>query len=268
METDAFINSLRRFTNRRGSPKVMYSDQGTNFVGATSELKDAIKSMDEEKITQFAARKQITWRFNPPSAPHMGGAWERLVRSTKEVLSALMEDKVLTDQQLYTLLTEVERILNSRPLTHISDHVDDLEALTPNHILLGLHRRWSFICDTDERDLYSRKKYRQVLAIAAEFWKRWRREYLPKLTTRSQWRQHTENIKEGQLVLLVDDEDSRKTWSLARVTRVLPGDDGVVRVVEVKTKNGTYTRPVAKVCCLEDDISTEVPQGEGYVATP
>ncbi len=268
LETDDFINSLRRFINRRGSPKVMYSDQGTNFVGATSELKEAIKSMDEVKITQFATSRQIIWKFNPPAAPHMGGAWERLVRSTKEVLSALMTDKVLTDQQLYTLLTEVERILNSRPLTHISDHIDDLEALTPNHILLGLHRRWSFICEIDERDTFSRKKYRQVLAIAAEFWKRWRREYLPKLTTRSKWRQHTENIKEGQLVLLVDDEDSRKTWSLARITRVIPGDDGVVRVVEVKTKNGLYTRPVAKVCCLEDDISTEVPQGEEYVATP
>ena len=123
-----------------------------------------------------------------------------------------MTNKVLTDAQLYTVFTDVERILNSRPLTNISDHVDDLEALTPNHVLLGLHRRWSYICDIDEKDLYSRKKYRQVLAISAEFWRRWRREYLPKLTTRGQWRQHLANLKVGQLVLLVDDEDSRKTW--------------------------------------------------------
>ena len=73
------------------------------------------------------------------------------------------------------------------------------------------------------------------------------------------------NIKEGQLVLLVDDEDNRKTWSLARVNRVMPGDDATVRVVEVKTKNGLYVRPASKICCLEDDISPEVPQGEGYV---
>ena len=176
-----------------------------------------------------------------------------------------MADKVLTDQQLYTLLTEVERILNSRPLTHVSDHAEDLEALTPNHILLGLHKRWSFLGEANERDTQSRRKYRQVLAIANEFWKRWRREYLPKLTTRSKWRQHVSNIKEGQLVLLVDDEDSRKTWSLARVNRVMPGDDATVRVVEVKTKNGLYVRPASKICCLEDDISPEVPQGEGYV---
>ena len=259
LETDDFINSLCRFINRRGSPKVVYSDRGSNFVGATSELKEAIRAIDKDKVSQFAASKLITWNFNPPSAPHMGGAWERLVRSTKEVLSALMKGKVLTDQQFYTLLTEVERILNSRPLTHLSDHVDDLEPLTPNHILLGLHRRWSFICETADRDKISWKKTRQVQAIAAEFWKRWRREYLPKLTTRGQWRQHTANVKAGQLVILVDDEDSRKTWPLARVTRIMPGEDGVVRVVEVKTKDGVYTRPVAKICPLEDELSTEVP---------
>ena len=69
------------------------------------------------------------------------------------------------------------------------------------------------------------------------------------------------------MVLLVDDEDSKKTWSLARITQVFPGDDGTVRVIEVKTKNGLYTRPVAKVCCLEDDALSIVPQGEGHVAT-
>ena len=136
----------------------MYSDQGTNFKGATTELKHAIKSMDEQKVLQFATKHQIVWKFNPPSAPHMGGAWERLVRSTKEILHSLMSDKVLTDAQLYTVFTDIERILNSRPLTHISDHIDDLEPLTPNHILLGLHRRWSFICDVDKKDLYSRRK--------------------------------------------------------------------------------------------------------------
>lgn len=178
----------------------------------------------------------------------------------------MMKDRILTDPQLYTLLTEVERILNSRPLTHISSDVNDLEPLTPNHILLGLHRKWSYICDTDEADATSRKKYRQVRALAAEFWRRWQREYLPKLTTRSQWRQHIVNLQEGQLVLLVDDNKIKNTWSLARITRVLPGDDGTVRVVEVKTKHGLYIRPVAKICSLEDDVYTEVPQGEGYVA--
>ena len=119
----------------------------------------------------------------------MGGAWERLIRSAKEILTSLMKEQLraLTDQQLHTLLTEVERILNSRPLTHISDDINDFQALTPNHILLGLHRSWSFLEDIDERDSISRLKYRQVQALALQFWMRWKHEYLPKISAGGRW---------------------------------------------------------------------------------
>ena len=231
----------------------MYSDCGTNFKGATTELTDAIQLLDHGKIEQYATSQKIVWSFNPPSAPHMGGAWERLVRSTKEVLSGLMQEKVLTDAQLYTLLTEVENILNRRPLTHMSDDIEDLGAITPNHILIGMHRNWDYACDTDDQDVSSRRKFRQVQAIANQFWMIWRREYLPQLTKRECWRKHISNYKVGELVVLVDNDQRRGKWSLARITKVLPGDDDVVRVVEVRTKDGVYTRPVAKVCRLEDD---------------
>ena len=266
LETDDFINCLRRFVNRRGSPRFMYSDRGTNFVGTTSELKDAINSLDHHEIAEFASTRQFTWTFNPPGAPHMGGAWERLIRSTKEILTSLMKEQLraLTDQQLHTLLTEVERILNSRPLTHISDDVNDLQALTPNHILLGLHRSWSFLEDIDERDSVSRRKYRQVQALALQFWMRWKREYLPKITARGRWREKTPNLKVGQLVLLLD-EDRKKNHKLARITQVFPGNDEVVRTVELRTKDGVYSRPAAKVCCLEDDFY-ESPHGGENVA--
>ena len=139
-DTDAFIGCLRRFSNRRGCPQAMYSDRGSNFVGATNELREFITNLDHEKIQRFTSAINIEWNFNPPSAPHMSGSWERLVKSTKEVLvgimndKAVMRDKVVTNPELYTLVTEVERILNSRPLTHVSDNIDDFEALTPNHL--------------------------------------------------------------------------------------------------------------------------------------
>ena len=252
-DTDDFINCFRRFTNRRGCPKVVYSDCGSNFKGATNELKEAIELLDRQKIEQYATSQKILWNFNPPCAPHMGGAWERLVRSSKEVLFSLMNNHILTDAQLYTLLTEVENILNRRPLTHVSDDVSDFGVITPNHILLGLHRNWDYACEVDEHEVDSRRKFRQVQAIANQFWTVWRREYLPQLTKRGNWRKHIENVQVGELVVLVDDEQKRGKWPLGRITKVLPSSDDVVRVVEVKTKDGIYTRPVTKLCKLEDN---------------
>ena len=195
----------------------------------------------------------------------MGGEWERLIRSTKEVLTGLMKDTVLTDPQLATLLTEVESILNSRPLTHASEDINDLDALTPNHILLGHHRHWDYMGEITENDILSRRRWKQVRALRTMFWDRWKREYLPKLTKRSRWNQHIANFKVGELVLVADDDTRRSKWPLARVTKTMPGEDGVVRVVELKTKDGVYTRPVLKLRRLED---SEVPQGEGNVEGP
>ena len=256
--------ALRRFVNRRGSPETIYSDCGTNFKGATNELKQVITELDHSAISTFASSRNIMWNFNPPSAPHMGGVWERLVRSVKEVMTGLIKDTVLTDPQLLTLLTEVESILNSRPLTPASDHVDDLEALTPNHILLGQHRHWDYMGEISERDVLSRRRWKQVQALRLSFWNRWRREYLPTLTKRTRWNKQIPNYSEGELVILSDDDTKRSKWPLARITKLLPAKDGVVRVVEVRTKDGVYTRPVVKLLKLEDTLFN-VPQGEDHV---
>ena len=147
----------------------------------------------------------IEWKFIPPKAPHMGGVWERLVRSVKEVLYGILQSRVMTDSQLYTALTEVENIVNSRPLTHISDDASDLNPLTPNHVLIGRHRNWSAVIDTNSSDVLSRKKWRQVQGVSHEFWTRWKQEYLPMLTKRVKWQKGYGNLKQGELGLLNDD---------------------------------------------------------------
>ena len=241
----------------------MHSDNGSNFRGASTELKEFIKGLDQTAISNFATSLHIKWQFNPPKAPHMGGIWERMVRSVKEVMSGLLKEHTLTDPQLYTVLTEVENIVNSRPLTHVSEDVEDLEALTPNHLLLGKHLNWGAIIDTNATDVFSRKKWKQVQGVRAVFWQRWTKEYLPTLNRRQKWRRQVRNFAVGELVLVRDEEHTKRgKWPLGRITKVMPGRDNNIRVVEVKTKDGIYTRPVATLYRLEDNQPDDIQQNE------
>lgn len=127
---------MRRFISRRGQVKHIRYDNGTNLVGAKRELHDAITSWNQSKINNAMLQKRIHWSFNPPAASHHGGIWERLICMVRQVLLSVLHQQHLEDEGLQTLFCEVESILNSRPITAVSDDCQDLEALTPNHILL------------------------------------------------------------------------------------------------------------------------------------
>eukprot|EP00794_Sanderia_malayensis_P013308 gene13308-14681_t len=183
----------------------------------------------------------------------MGGVWERLVRSAKTTMKSILKDRTVDDFTLMTVFSKAESILNSRPLTAVSDDINDFEALTPNHFLIG--RAFSNLAPGrfTDKDINNRKRWRQVQILTEHIWMRFRREYLPHLTERSKWTSTGRKIKEGDLVLLADSNAARGRWPLARVIRTFPGDEGTVRVVEVKTPTGIYTRPVAKLCVLEEE---------------
>ena len=136
LDTSSFINALRRFIARRGIPQEIRSDNGTNFTSADKELRQAIGKWNQEMIKEFLQQKEILWVFNPPTASHMGGVWERMIRSVRKIFNAVLKEQNLTEESLVTLMCEVKAILNSRPLTKISDDPNDLQALTPNHLLL------------------------------------------------------------------------------------------------------------------------------------
>ena len=128
---------VERFVSRRGTPAITWSDNGTNFVGAEKELRENIAKWNTINIAVELAHKGIKWRFYPPSAPHQGGIWERLVRSFKRLLYTILGTRRLTDEVLSTTFCLVEHALNSRPLPPVSADPSDLGALTPNHFLLG-----------------------------------------------------------------------------------------------------------------------------------
>ena len=129
--------AIRRMVARRGKPAHLWSDRGTNFVSANKEIRQAIKRWNQSQIEDQLCQEGIQWHFNPPASPHFGGAWERLVQSAKKSLNAIAARQRVTDETLLTFLTEVESLLNSRPLTHVSSDPQDEEALTPNHFLIG-----------------------------------------------------------------------------------------------------------------------------------
>ena len=134
LETGTFIQALRRFIARRGTVQELRSDNGTNFRGADNELRKALNEMNQSEISRYLLRQNITWKFNPPSASHMGGVWERHIRSVRSVLSNLLKEfgERLDDESFRTLMCEVEAIVNSRPLTWTSSDVNDPQPLSPD----------------------------------------------------------------------------------------------------------------------------------------
>ena len=137
LSTDSAIMALQRFIARRGVPLCMYSGNATNFKGASKELVNGVRSLDNKKLENFLTNRKIAWKFNPPSAPHMGGCWERQIRTVKIVLMTILKEQAPKEEVLLTTLTEIEHSVNSRPLTHVSVDPRDQEAITPNHFLIG-----------------------------------------------------------------------------------------------------------------------------------
>ena len=168
MTTDSFIMCLRRFIGRRGHVRVIRTDNGTNFVGASAELIESFREMDHEKIGEFLQQnggEWIWWKRNPPPANNMGGVWERQIRTAQNILSSLLKTNgaSLTDEYLQTLLTEVEAIVNSRPLTTDVINVTNLVPLrTINLLIMKSRVVMSPPSVFMSADIYSRKHWRQV----------------------------------------------------------------------------------------------------------
>ena len=147
--SEAFIAAFHRFTARRDFCKELYSDQGTNFVGADAQLKQMIaaSSSYSTQIVKSLAQEGTSWIFNPPSAPHFGGIWETAVKSAKHHLCRIIGEQVLTFSELATLMCRIEACLNSRPLTALTDDSSDLDFLSPSHFLI---QRSSFLLPEED----------------------------------------------------------------------------------------------------------------------
>lgn len=266
LSTDAFLQTLKRFIARRGKPSNVYSDHGTNFVGASRELSELWQFFDDnvtclsDQITHLG----IKWHFSPPNSPHFGGIWEAAVKSVKHHLRRVMGNLALTFEDLYTLLVQVESVLNTRPLHPLSSDPNDLSSLTPAHFLIG--RSLVAIPEQDLTIVSNNRldNYQQIQRLQQQFWSRWSKDYIHELQQRTRWKQSKGSLQEGQLVLVKEDNLPPLKWRLGRVSSLIAGKDGVHRVALVKTADGTFTRALNRLCPLPVVESQDF-QGGGHV---
>ncbi|XP_055620081.1 uncharacterized protein LOC129764715 [Toxorhynchites rutilus septentrionalis] len=262
LNTDSCIMAIRRFVLRRGPPIIIFSDNGTNLKAANKELQEQIRRIGTGCANVFTNAK-TRWCFNPPSAPHMGGIWERMVRTVKTTMATLNTNRRMNDETLLTVIAEAEEIVNCRPLVYMPQESTDAEALTPNHYLRGTVTELKDPCFAPTRQAEAlRSTYQRSQYIADELWKRWLKEYVPSMNVHTKWLEDSKPLKVGDLVFITDDQN-RNGWVRGRVDKVIAGKDGRVRQAEVHTSGGLFRRPVAKLAVIEIGSSGKSDQEAG-----
>ena len=223
----------------------MISDNGTQLVGAVTELRKWIKGLDAKTLRELSAEKGIEWKFITPGAPHQNGCAEALVKSVKIALKKAIGESLLTPFELYTCLLEVANLVNQRPIGRVPNDPDDGAYICPNDMLLG--RATSQVPQGPFRDTKDpRKRVEFVEKIVDTFWRRWTRDVFPSLFPRKKWNITTRNVKVNDVVMVADDNAVRGKWTIGRVTKVYPGNDGKTRNVKLITSGKEYSRALPR----------------------
>lgn len=168
----------------------------------------------------------------------------------KKHLIKVIGSQILTYEELYTVLAQIESLLNSRPLYCLSCDPSEPLSLTPAHFLTGEPLKHLPTRDLENQpsNLVTRKHL--LDSLVQSYWKRWHTEYLANLQMSQKWNTPSLPIKVGMVVVLMKENVPPLHWPLGIVENVYPSPDGVVRVALIKTKSGTYKRPVVRLCPL------------------
>jgi hypothetical protein len=234
---------IRMFCARRDViPIEMRSDCGTNFVATNKQMNKLINTFPNSK-----------WKFNPPGAPHMGGAWERMIKTVKKCMYNVIGDRPLTDEILRCALIEAEWVVNKHPLTHVPVENEAEPALTPNDFLYGAGQQ------REEREIIMglddggslRRTWRLSQQIGEHFWRRFQKEVIPILNLPTKWYRKGETLRVNDAVMLPDDT-KRGAWKRGRIVEVISNKiDGQVRQAKVLTSSGVVMRPTVKIAKLD-----------------
>ena len=197
----------------------------------------------------YAAELGVTWRFNPPGAPHFGGAQEVMVKVAKKATYAVIRDRDVTDEELITVFAGVESLLISRPLTYQGSDPRDSVPLTPNHFLYGQMGGQFAPESVETSTLHPRQRWQKVRDIISQVW-RWLKECVPALNSQPKRTSENRDLKLDNAVLVIQPDSPRGRWPLGQVIEVYPGRDGHTRVAKVVCGAKTFVRPITKLIPL------------------
>lgn len=252
LTTEHFLLCLKRFTSRRGIPHDLYSDNGSTFIGARNELKELGRFIlkNHGYFVDVTSHDNINWHFIPPYTPNFGGLWESAVKSAKHHLKRVMLNHNVTLEEFITITTQVEGILNSRPLYAMSNDPNDNSPITPSHFLIGrpITQVPELILENTKFNRLSRVQHMQKLC--QQFWRQFSKHYIAQLHHQYKWKTPSCNLQEGTVVLLRNDKLPPYKWQLGKIAALHPGRDGNVRIATVTTSAGTITRSVRHLCPL------------------
>ncbi|GIX67578.1 hypothetical protein CDAR_564031 [Caerostris darwini] len=251
MSVKSFIFALRRFLSRRGGCKGIYSDNAKSFRCACEIIKGFKKIIVDPSVQEFISSKGVTWKFILERAPWWGGFWERLMKSIKDPLRKILGKALLTFEELTTIMTELECVLNNRPITYETNELSEPRCLTPSQFLLpgrdnGLPEHFLEIFNkvVDRETLTRRKLYQSRLL--KQLWTKWKDQYLLQLRTAHNFTNPSSerNLKSGDIVLVEGPKKSKLLWDMGVIEQVIVGRDGHVRACIVRTPKGQLRRAV------------------------
>lgn len=255
LTTESFLACLKRFVSRRGMPTKIFCDNAKTFKGASNTLK-ALYDLQASKdcrvaVNNYCSKNYIEFQWIPSYSPTFGGLWEAGVKSVKHHFKRVVGILCLTYEELNTVINQIEAILNSRPLLAANSY--DCDYLTPGHFLIGTALTSYPETDLTEIPINRLKFWKLCTKLQQDFWKLWHKDYITQLQSRPKWRYQDTNLKVGDLVFVKQLNTSPLTWPMGRIIQTFPGNDGKVRVADVKVNGKIYRRAITKLSPLPLD---------------